>query len=102
MAQQLEAVNGRFRAASGDELMSPYEAMRIVRGDRRVEKVVQARARERVGLSGRRPSVQALGDQVPLRARAVYDEAMQHVRRLLDLVAMRSTSRRGSAAARRS
>ena len=85
VAQQLEAVNGR-RAASGDELMTPYEAMRIVRGDRRVEKAVRWRAENEAGLNDP-SSVQALGDQVPLRARAVYDDAMQHLRGLLGLVA---------------
>ena len=86
VAQQLEAVNGRRDSASADELMTPYEAMRIVRGDRQVENVVRRRAENESELQGP-ASVQALADQVPLRARAVYDDAMQHLRRLLDLVA---------------
>jgi hypothetical protein len=66
--------------------MTPYEAMRIVRGDRQVENVVRRRAENEADLQGP-ASAQALADQVPLRARAIYDDAMQHLRRLLELVA---------------
>ncbi len=92
LARQLAALNGRLPRASGDELMSPYEAMRIVQGDMRVEQVVRARFDAQSGLDAPErdypgPRAYMTDPQVQLRASAVYDEAMQHVRRLLDLVA---------------
>lgn len=78
VARELERLNGRMPRSRGDELMTPYEAMRIVQGDRIVEASVKARALAGSGLGQ--------GAEVQLRARALYGEATQGARRLLDLV----------------
>jgi VWFA-related protein len=87
VAEQLPNVGGRFQDSSREDLMTPYEAMRVVKGDRFVETVVRQRAQNESDLAFNQSSVDALADQVPLRARALYDDALLQVRRLLDLVA---------------
>src|SRR5262245_52414489 len=72
--------------------MTAYEAMRIVKGDRHVEEVVRQRALDgkiAPTMQGQRTAdlADAVADQVPLRARAVYGDAEQELRKLLDLVA---------------
>jgi len=88
VAAQLEGVNGRLPRSEREELMTPYEAMRIVEGDRQVEQVVRARAQAEVGLPPvpGASAVDATSAQVSMRARVLYDETMLHSRRLLDLV----------------
>jgi VWFA-related protein len=88
VGQQLENVGGRFQDTSHDDLMSAYEAMRIVKGDRHIEEVVVQRAEDQqVPGAGQNLEIrEALKDQVPLRARAVYGDAEQQLRKLLDLV----------------
>ncbi len=90
VARLIEGASGRRARASELEAMTPYEAMRIVQGDRRVEQIVRSRLDARGGGLDVAPSgsrAYSSDPQVQMRARAVYDEALQHVRRLLALAA---------------
>jgi len=93
VAGQLQGLNGRLPPPRGDEPMTPYEALRVVQGDRRVERVVRSRLDAQSGLDASRGGGPPSGaratltdPQVQLLARAVHGEATQRARRLFDLV----------------
>jgi VWFA-related protein len=89
LARTLETLKGRGQTDRGAEHVSPYEAMRIVQGDRRIEEIVAARLENESHLvsPAESPGDRADHPEVRLRARTAYDEAAQHARRLLELVA---------------
>lgn len=89
--RQLDQLQGRLQRDAWPESMSPYEAQRIVQGDRAVERVVVGRMRDR-GITPP-PGDEAAGSrayrtdpQVQMLARAVYGDAVAHTRRVLELV----------------
>jgi VWFA-related protein len=85
-ARQLESLNGRKPLPRGNELMTPYEAMRVVEGDRRVEAVVKDRLGALRGLGDPGAGARQTDAQVQMLARAAHADAAQQVRRLMDLV----------------
>jgi VWFA-related protein len=86
VARQLESVNGRQPGRRGNELMTPYEALRVVQGDRRVEQVVEDRLDAQRGLGDPGAGARQTDPQVQMLARATHADAAQQVRRLMDLV----------------
>jgi VWFA-related protein len=87
LARQLATLGGRRTRSWSDPSVTPYEAMRIVQGDREVEQIVQRRFDARRGLDGPQrgasaPSGYVPDPQVQMRARVVYDEALQNSRLL--------------------
>jgi hypothetical protein len=87
----LEEVGGARRAGVREELISPYEAMRIVRGDRGLERIVERRLDALRGLDSPEgdssiPGANVIDPRVRMLAHTVYDEAIQHSRGLLEAI----------------